>query len=119
MPRTDRRRMEGSSSASTSEASRSVRANLPRPSAPAPRAEGQLAGPTRATAPRKSPFGFFKKLTPRFAADIIAELRKVTWPTFQETRYLTIVVAAVSVAVGIILGLLDLFFGWAVEQLFF
>jgi preprotein translocase SecE subunit len=46
-------------------------------------------------------------------------LRKVTWPSFQETRYLTIVVAIVSLAVGIFLGSIDFLFGWTVEKLFF
>jgi preprotein translocase subunit SecE len=120
MPRTERRRIEGATSPSANEGARSVRSNLPRPAAPAPRPEGVPAGgPARPAAPRRGPFGFFRRLTPSFARDIVAELRKVTWPTASETRYLTIVVAAVSIAVGIILGLLDLFFGWAVEQLFF
>jgi len=52
-------------------------------------------------------------------ADIIAELRKVTWPSFQETRYLTIVVAIVAVAMGLFLGAVDLLFGWIIERLFF
>ena len=66
-----------------------------------------------------NPFGFLKRLQPRAVADVISELRKVTWPTFAETRYLTIVVAIVAIAVGVILGLFDLLFGWIVEQLFF
>lgn len=51
--------------------------------------------------------------------DIISELRKVTWPTVAETRYLTIVVAIVAVSVGIVLGGVDLAFGWAIEKVFF
>jgi preprotein translocase SecE subunit len=51
--------------------------------------------------------------------DVISELRKVTWPTPTETRYLTIVVAIVAVTVGAVLGGVDLFFGWAIEQVFF
>ncbi|WP_165772572.1 preprotein translocase subunit SecE [Tepidiforma thermophila] len=60
-----------------------------------------------------------KRLQPRFVADIIAELRKVTWPSFQETRYLTIVVAIVAVVMGLFLGAVDLLFGWIIERLFF
>ena len=52
-------------------------------------------------------------------ADVIAELRKVTWPTFSETRYLTIVVAIVAVIMGLFLGGIDLLFGWIIERLFF
>ena len=67
----------------------------------------------------RNPFGFLKRFEPRFVADIIAELRKVTWPSFAETRYLTFVVAIVAVAMGIFLGALDLGFGWIVENVFF
>ncbi len=96
---------------------RRVRDNLPRPAATAPApTPGQ-----RAHAPRRSrnPFGFLGRLQPRFVADVISELRKVTWPTFAETRYLTMVVAIVAIIVGIFLGGMDLLFGWIVERLFF
>lgn len=66
-----------------------------------------------------NPFGFLKRFQPRAVADVISELRKVTWPTFAETRYLTLVVAVVAIVIGVILGLFDLLFGWIIEQLFF
>lgn len=92
-----------------------MRENLPRP-AGAPVATGLAR-----VEPRKNrnPFGFLKRLEPRFVADVIAELRKVTWPTGSETRYLTLVVAVVAVAMGLFLGVLDLGFGWVVERIFF
>ena len=68
---------------------------------------------------RFSPFGWLRRFEPRAVADVISELRKVTWPTAAETRYLTFVVAVVAIAVGIVLGVFDLFFGWAIEQVFF
>lgn len=40
--------------------------------------------------------------------DIIAELRKVTWPTPDETRNLTIVVIGISAGLGLFLGGIDL-----------
>ncbi|GIW15876.1 MAG: hypothetical protein KatS3mg063_1729 [Tepidiforma sp.] len=94
------------------EGPRPARTSLPRP----PATPGPIARPE---APKRSPFGFLKRLQPRFVADIIAELRKVTWPSFQETRYLTIVVAIVAVAMGLFLGAVDLLFGWIIERLFF
>lgn len=114
MARTQRRRAataapEGSQPA---DGVRAPRASLPRPSAPA----GPIARPE---APKRNPFGFLKRLQPRFVADVIAELRKVTWPSFQETRYLTIVVAIVAVLMGLFLGAVDLVFGWTIERLFF
>ncbi len=39
--------------------------------------------------------------------DIMAELRKVTWPTREETRNLTIVVIGITAVIGSALGLLD------------
>jgi len=63
--------------------------------------------------------GFLSRIQPRAVSDVIAELRKVTWPSFSETRYLTIVVAIVAVAMGLFLGGVDLLFGWIIERLFF
>jgi preprotein translocase SecE subunit len=40
--------------------------------------------------------------------NVMAELRKVTWPTRQETRNLTIVVIAISAAIGSTLALVDI-----------
>ncbi|GIW13919.1 MAG: hypothetical protein KatS3mg062_1358 [Tepidiforma sp.] len=114
MARTQRRRAataapEGSQPA---EAQRPARPSLPRSTG----APGAIARPE---APKRRPFGFLKRLQPRFVADVIAELRKVTWPSFQETRYLTIVVAIVAVLMGLFLGAVDLVFGWTIERLFF
>lgn len=94
--------------------------SLPR----APADSGSVAAAVAAPrAPRERrgwrPFGFLRRLQPRAVADVVSELRKVTWPTFAETRYLTVVVAIVAVAVGIVLGLFDLLFGWIIERLFF
>ena len=43
----------------------------------------------------------------KFIGDIIAELRKVTWPTRAEALRLTGLVIAFTVAVAIILGVID------------
>ena len=53
---------------------------------------------------------------PRWAMDIISELRKVTWPTRQETTHLTVVVIIVSILFGIVLGGADVGFSWFVEH---
>jgi preprotein translocase SecE subunit len=68
---------------------------------------------------RRNPFGWLRRIEPKAVADVISELRKVTWPTAAETRYLTLVVAVVAIVVGTILGLFDLAFGWAIESVFF
>jgi preprotein translocase SecE subunit len=53
---------------------------------------------------------------PRWAMDIISELRKVTWPTRQETMNLTIVVIVISLLFGLVLGAADFAFSWGVEH---
>ncbi len=47
----------------------------------------------------------------RFFGEVVSELRKVTWPTRQETTRLTILVLVVSIAIGIFLGFIDIVFG--------
>lgn len=69
-------------------------------------------GPRPPAAPR-GPLGF---LRPRWAEDIIGELRKVTWPTWADTRYLTFVVILVAASVGLMLAGIDLFFSWVMEH---
>lgn len=46
----------------------------------------------------------------RFIRDTRAELRKVTWPTREQATNLTVLVLAVSAAVGAFLGGLDYVF---------
>lgn len=60
--------------------------------------------------------GGVSSLRPTWALDIISELRKVTWPTAADTRYLTIVVLLVSGAFAIFLGGVDIFFNWFIEN---
>jgi preprotein translocase subunit SecE len=43
----------------------------------------------------------------RFVAEAISELRKVSWPTFVQTRNLTVLVFAVSIAIGIFVAVWD------------
>jgi len=40
------------------------------------------------------------------------EVRKVVWPTRQETNQTTLIVVAVVIVMGFILWLLDTFLGW-------
>lgn len=62
----------------------------------------------KAEAPDNKPLGRL-----RYNIDtIVSELRKVTWPTREETRNLTIVVIGISVALGIFLGGIDFILSW-------
>jgi len=75
--------------------------------------------PTAPKTPRQPPRqrrGFLSFLRPRWVEDIISELRKVTWPTRQDTFNLTVVVVVVSVAVGLTLGGIDLLFNWLIDK---
>jgi preprotein translocase subunit SecE len=55
-----------------------------------------------------------KKSRLSFFAEVVAELRKAHWPTRQEALRLSLLVLAVCVAVGLILGAFD----WVFTQLF-
>jgi preprotein translocase SecE subunit len=46
----------------------------------------------------------------RFLAEAVSELRKVSWPTFQQTRNLTVLVFAISFAVGVFVAAWDALF---------
>ena len=52
-----------------------------------------------------------------FAQDILAELKRVNWPTREQTNRLTVIVVAVSIAVGIMLGAVDFIFYWIINGL--
>ena len=67
-------------------------------------ARGQNAARKVSTDATKKAFSF------RVFGEIYSELRRVTWPTREETTRLTIMVVAVSAVIGIFLGLVDLRF---------
>lgn len=45
-----------------------------------------------------------------FFGGVASELRKVTWPSREQTTRLTVLVLVVSVVIGAILGLIDIGF---------
>ena len=55
-------------------------------------------------------------LRPHWAEEIISELRKVTWPSWEDTRYLTFVVVIVAAVFGLFLGGVDMLFNWIIEN---
>jgi len=54
---------------------------------------------------------------PKWIEETISELKKVTWPTMAETRYLATVVIIVALVVGSMLGIIDIFFNWMIDKL--
>jgi preprotein translocase subunit SecE len=73
--------------------------------------------PSRGARPPTQPRRRLHLGSPHWLEEIISELKKVSWPTRDETLYLTMVVIVVSVTVGIILGGIDLFFSWLIDRL--
>lgn len=53
---------------------------------------------------------------PRFLMDVISELRKVVWPSREDTLHLAVVVVIVTIIFGAILGLIDIGFGWVIDK---
>ncbi len=53
----------------------------------------------------------------RFLDEAWSELKKVSWPTFEQVRNLTVLVFLVSAAVGIYITGLDTVFAQAVQVL--
>lgn len=62
--------------------------------------------PGRAAIPRPSSGGFGLA----FFGGVISELKKVTWPSRQQTTRLTGLVLIVSIVIGAVLGLIDIGF---------
>jgi preprotein translocase subunit SecE len=52
----------------------------------------------------------------QFLKEVRQELRKVSWPSRQETIKYTLIVIGVSLAVAIFLGGLDFLFTWALQK---
>jgi preprotein translocase subunit SecE len=46
----------------------------------------------------------------RYFAEVLSELRKVSWPTLEQVRNLTVLVFAISFVVGIYITALDTVF---------
>jgi preprotein translocase subunit SecE len=71
-----------------------------------------------AAAEAKAKRGFIEKLPiiGKPITDILSELKKVTWPTREETTRLTAAVIVVTVAIGLALGGVDMGFNWLVEN---
>ena len=84
-----------------------------RPPTLGPRQQRQTRG-ARPTPPQKRGLRLGQ---PRWTENIVSELKKVTWPTRDETAYLTMVVILVAVMVGLVLGGVDIFFNWLMERL--
>lgn len=122
MARTQRRRSATATSevpAAPPQPARQRRENLPRPGAAAAQPAPGIPRPSAAPRRKRNPLASLGRFEPRWIADIVSELKKVTWPGWEESRHLTIVVSIVATVVGVSLGLIDLGFGWVIQKLLF
>ena len=64
-------------------------------------------------------FGFLwrKPETNNVAQEIASELRKVTWPSLEETRAATIAVIVASLIAAVLLGLFDVFWQFLTDKI--
>lgn len=96
------------------------RQSVAKPPTPAPLSRAEAARPPKPTVERERPEAernaYVSKLDQikKQWFDTISELKKVTWPDRETTKNLTLVVIAISVALGAFLGGLD----WVLQQLF-
>jgi preprotein translocase subunit SecE len=85
-----------------------------KPSGPRPQAKVSAAAQAEAKA-KRSFLARIPKVGP-YMLEIGSELRKVTWPTREETTRLGFAVIVVSVSIGLALGGIDIGFNWLVDN---
>lgn len=89
----------------------------------APRAQGGRAGAAvqrqrqRAAAPRRALPSWIPRAPVQFLLEAYYELKRVRWPSREETIRLTVAVVAFSVVMGAFLGLVDFIFAQLFELL--
>ena len=86
-----------------------------RPTRASQRAAAVRATPG-ATAPGKRVRGLPAVFQPAWMGEVLQELRKVQWPSRQDTINLTLVVVIVAAALGLFLGGIDAAFNWILEN---
>ena len=90
---------------------------------PAPRKDRPTPSARQAAKPQKASRSLVDRIpvvrsVVAYLRGVVAEMQKVTWPTREETRNLTLLVLGVTVAFAIGLGALDAFFSWWFRQAF-
>jgi preprotein translocase subunit SecE len=78
--------------------------------------EVMTGGGPGAGAPETRPVGRIGRLI-QFLRDVRNELRKVTWPTFDELKKATTVIIIFVAVLGIAIGLMDSFFQFVFVKL--
>ncbi len=52
----------------------------------------------------------------RLVEELYTELRKVAWPSREDTMHLTVVVVIITLILGAVLGAIDIGFGWLIDN---
>ncbi|HYM14294.1 MAG TPA: preprotein translocase subunit SecE [Dehalococcoidia bacterium] len=79
------------------------------------RPSAKKANPAAAAEAAKH-LSFYDRWVPKAVRDVVSELRKVTWPTREETMRLTVAVVVVSIVIGLALGGIDIGFNFLVDH---
>ncbi len=58
-----------------------------------------------------------KTVKPGFFGDIVEEMKKVSWPSRQQTIRLTVIVITISLIIGIYIGTIDILLTKVLELL--
>jgi len=66
----------------------------------------------------RQPIFAFALKSSAYMHEVRAEVRKVSWPTWDDLRKSTLVIIVIVVIVGAIIGLLDLMFQWILIDMF-
>jgi preprotein translocase subunit SecE len=83
-----------------------------RPSGPKPQRKQSQAAAQEAARKRS----FFDRILPSYFREVVSELKKVSWPSREETTRLTAVVITVAITMGLLLGGVDIAFNWLVDN---
>ncbi len=66
----------------------------------------------------RQPLLAFAVRSTAYIREVRVEVRKVSWPTWEDLRKSTMVIIVIVVIVGAIIGLMDLLFQWVLIDLF-
>jgi len=66
----------------------------------------------------RQPLLAFAVKSTAYIREVRVEVRKVSWPTWEDLRRSTMVIIVIVVIVGAIIGLMDLVFQWVLIDLF-
>ena len=66
----------------------------------------------------RQPLLAFAVRSSAYIREVRVEIRKVSWPTWDDLRKSTLVIIVIVVIVGAIIGLMDLLFQWILIDMF-